>query len=111
MKREDKVARNIYYHCLEYDHEQLGDLYLVACGMEDADPGVITGPDLRDGFHLHVVRSGKGSLRIAGEERQIREGQMFILKDGFRRSAARRGIPLESPENLSIIKMRFTMTK
>ena len=82
MKREDKVARNIYYHCLEYDHEQLGDLYLVACGMEDADPGVITGPDLRDGFHLHVVRSGKGILRIAGEERQIREGQMFILKDG-----------------------------
>ena len=82
MRREDKAKRNIYYHCLEYDHEQLGDLFLVACGMEDADPGVVTGPDIRDGFHLHVIRSGKGVLRIAGEERQVQEGQMFILKDG-----------------------------
>ena len=82
MKRIDKAKRNIYYHCLEYDHEQLGDLYLIACGMEDADPGVITGPDVRDGFHLHVVRSGKGILRIDGEEQPVHEGQMFILKDG-----------------------------
>ena len=82
MKRVDKAKRNIYYHCLEYDHEQLGDLFLVACGMEDADPGTVTGPDIRDGFHLHVVRSGKGILRIAGKEQPVQEGQMFILKDG-----------------------------
>ena len=82
MRREDKAKRNIYYHCLEYDHEQLGDLFLVACGMEDADPGTVTGPDVRDGFHLHVVRSGKGYLRVAGEDRLVQEGQMFILKDG-----------------------------
>ena len=82
MRRIDKAKRNIYYHCLEYDHEQLGDLFLIACGMEDADPGTITGPDVRDGFHLHVVRSGRGSLRIAGRDQTVHEGQMFILKDG-----------------------------
>lgn len=68
MRRIDKAKRNIYYHCLEYDHEQLGDLFLVACGMEDADPGAVTGPDIRDGYHLHVVRSGKGTIRISGKE-------------------------------------------
>ena len=82
MKREDKAKRNIYYHCLEYDHEQLGDLFLIACGMEDVDPGTATGPDIRDGFHLHVIRSGKGMLRTAGKEQEVHEGQMFILKDG-----------------------------
>lgn len=82
MKRQDTAKRNIYYHCLEYDHEQLGELFLVACGMEDCDPGVVTGPDVRDGYHLHVVRSGKGMLRAGGKEMQIGAGQMFVLKDG-----------------------------
>ena len=82
MKREDTAIRNIFYHCLEYDHEQLGDLYLVACGMEDCDPGAVTGPDVRDCFHLHVVRSGKGRLKINGNEFEIGENQMFLLKDG-----------------------------
>ena len=82
MKREDTAIRNIFYHCLEYDHEQLGDLYLVACGVEDCDPGAVTGPDVRDCFHLHVVRSGKGRLKINGNEFEIGENQMFLLKDG-----------------------------
>ena len=82
MKRVDTAVRNIHYHCLEYDHEQLGDLYLVACGMEDCDPGAACGPDIRDCFHLHVVRSGKGILRTGSHEYEIHGGQMFLLKDG-----------------------------
>ena len=81
MKRKDTARRNIYYHCLEYDYEQLGELYLIACGMEDCDPGVVTGPDVRDAYHLHVVRSGKGKLRTGGKEMEVHEGQMFLLKD------------------------------
>ena len=66
MKRIDTVDRNIYYRCLEYDYEQLGELFLIACGMENCDPGAITGPDIREAYHLHVVRSGRGILRAGG---------------------------------------------
>ena len=82
MKRIDTVDRNIYYRCLEYDYEQLGELFLIACGMENCDPGAITGPDIREAYHLHVVRSGRGILRTGGREFSVHGGQMFILKDG-----------------------------
>ena len=82
MKRIDTAIRNIFYHCLEYDHEQLGDLFLVACGMEDCDPGASNGPEERDCFHLHIVRSGKGTLQVKGQSLEIGKNQMFLLKDG-----------------------------
>ena len=78
----DTVKRNKHYHCLEYDHQQPGDLYLIACGMERCDPGVRYGPDVRDGFHLHMVLSGRGTLRAGGREFHPRFGQFFVLKDG-----------------------------
>ena len=34
MKAIDTVKRNRHYRCLEYDHDQAGDICLVACGME-----------------------------------------------------------------------------
>ena len=67
MKAVDTVRRNPFYHCLDYDQNQLGDLYLIACGQEACDPGVTYGPDLRIGWHLHIVRSGKGVLKAGGE--------------------------------------------
>lgn len=81
MKARDTVRRNKYYHCLEYDHEQEGELYLVACGMEHCDPGVTYGPDLRDCWHLHAVRSGTGTLRTGGQIFHPGAGQLFLLKD------------------------------
>ncbi len=82
MKVQDTAVRNVSYHCLEYDHEQTGDLFLVACGMEDCDPGVKYGPDVRDCYHLHVVRSGTGVLRAGGKEMRTGRGGMFLLKHG-----------------------------
>lgn len=80
MKAKDTAVRNISYHCLEYDHEQMGDIYLVACGQEKCDPGVTCGPGLRDCYHLHVIRSGKGVLKVKGKEFFPHAGQMFLLK-------------------------------
>lgn len=80
MKAVDRVERNIHYHCLEYDHEQPGDIFLVACGVEQCDPGVTYGPDVRDCFHLHIVKSGAGVLRVRGMQFDIHAGQMFLLK-------------------------------
>lgn len=82
MKPVDTVERNKHYHCLEYDHDQEGDLYLIACGIEQCDRGVTYGPDCRDGFHLHVVMSGKGILNAGGQTVHPHFGQMFLLKDG-----------------------------
>ncbi len=82
MRGRDTVKRNRHYRCLEYDHNQSGDLCLIACGMERCDPGVNYGPEPRDGYHLHVVLSGTGALYAGGQVFHPHFGQLFILKDG-----------------------------
>ena len=81
MKAKDTVKRNRHYRCLEYDHDQEGDLYLVACGMERCDPGISFGPEVRDCYYLHAVLSGTGILRVGGKEFRPHFGQLFLLKD------------------------------
>jgi len=81
MKPSDASQRNRYYRCLEYDHDQKGDICLISCGMERCDPGVNFGPELRDGYHLHAVLSGTGILRAGEKEFHPHEGQLFLLKD------------------------------
>lgn len=80
MRARDTVKRNKHYHCLEYDHDQTGDICLIACGMEHCDPGENCGPYIRDCYHLHVVLSGTGTLYAGGREFHPRFGQMFLLK-------------------------------
>ncbi|MCQ2492876.1 MAG: AraC family transcriptional regulator [Lachnospiraceae bacterium] len=82
MIPEDKVKRNKHYRCLEYSADQDSDLYLIACGKEQCDVNVINGPDVRKGYHLHVVLSGTGTLIAGGQEFHPHFGQMFLLKDG-----------------------------
>ena len=81
MKAVDTAKRNRHYRCLEYDHDQTGDICLIACGMERCDPGVNFGPEVRDCYHLHVVLSGTGTLLAGGKVFHPRFGQMFLLKD------------------------------
>lgn len=80
MKAKDTAKRNKYYHCLEYDHDQVGDICLIACGMEQCDPGVNYGPEIRDCYHLHIVLSGTGTLYAGGKTLHPHSGQMFLLK-------------------------------
>ena len=81
MKAVDTAKRNKHYRCLEYDHDQTGDICLVACGMERCDPGVNFGPEVRDCYHLHAVLSGTGTLWAGGKVFHPHFGQMFLLKD------------------------------
>ena len=81
MKGLDTVKRNRHYHCLEYDRQQDGGLFLISCGMERCDPGVRYGPERRDGYHLHVVLSGTGTLCAGERTFHPRFGQFFLLKD------------------------------
>ena len=81
MKAVDTAKRNRHYRCLEYDHDQTGDICLIACGMERCDPGVNFGPEVRDCWHLHVILSGTGTLIAGGQVFHPRFGQMLLLKD------------------------------
>lgn len=82
MRGVDVVRRNRHYRCLEYDHDQKGDICLIACGMERCDPTAHYGPETRDCWHLHAVLSGRGTLRAGGQTFHPHYGQFFLLKDG-----------------------------
>ncbi|MDE7312500.1 MAG: AraC family transcriptional regulator [Eubacterium sp.] len=84
MRYQDTAKRNNHYRCLEYDHDQPGDLCLVACGMEKCDPGEDSGVHIRDCYHLHVVRSGTGVLYAGGKTIHPHAGQFFLLKHNGR---------------------------
>lgn len=81
MKAVDTAKRNRHYRCIEYDHDQEGNICLVACGIENCDPGVSFGPEIRDCYHLHAILSGRGTLLAGGKEFHPHFGQMFLLKD------------------------------
>ena len=81
VKGIDTAKRNRHYHCLEYDRDQNGEIFLIACGTERCEPGVRYGPDLREGYHLHMVLSGKGTLYVRNHTFYPRFGQFFLLKD------------------------------
>lgn len=71
------------YRCLvEYGHFPTEELYLSMCGVESCLPGKGFGPVVREGYHLHVIISGKGILRVEDREYELRAGQMFIEKPG-----------------------------
>ena len=82
MAAKDTAKRNKHYRCIEYDHNQTGDICLIACGMERLDPGTSYGPDKRECYHLHVILSGSGTLYAGGKEWHPHFGQMFLLKHG-----------------------------
>ncbi len=82
MVTNDRAEHGKIYRCLEYSFDQNGELYLIACGHETRNPHIITGPNIRNGYHLHVILSGKGTLVAGGKEFHPHGGQMFLLKDG-----------------------------
>ena len=71
------------YRCLvEYGHFPSEELYLSMCGVESCLAGKGFGPVAREGYHLHVILSGRGLLTVEGREYELRAGQMFIEKPG-----------------------------
>lgn len=82
MKPEDTLKRNKFYRCLEYDHDQTGDICMISCGVEQCDKGVCYGREVRDYYCLHAVKSGTGVLRVNGQELHPSANQLFLLKQG-----------------------------
>jgi len=60
------------------------ELYLTLCGIEQCRPDKERESRVRNGFHLHVVLSGCGTLQTDSASAQLREGQLFLIKPGER---------------------------
>ena len=69
------------YRGMEYLQTPDQSLYMIICGIEQCLPGWSFGPQKREGYHLHVVLSGKGKLVVRGCEYNVHSGQMFVVKE------------------------------
>lgn len=75
------VFKAVNYHGIEYLRNKDRTLYMKTCGVQRCLPGYAYPHNAREGYHLHVVLSGKGLLQVRGREYHIHKGQMFLLKD------------------------------
>ena len=62
--------------------KQLEELMLITCGVESCVPGYEYDAGDREGFHLHIILSGKGILSVNRKITHLHFGQMFVTKPG-----------------------------
>ncbi len=79
-KLQPGIVRSERYRVLNDIEERVNDLQLAYCGSEQCAPGHRFGPNRRECFVLHVVRSGEGRLLLNGEEFRLGEGFAFVLR-------------------------------
>ena len=80
MEKQAVLYETSKYRCLEFPQKQSDDLFLILCGVEQCLPGYAFHSDHRPGYHLHVILSGKGELRMGGRTTPLHFGQMFVTK-------------------------------
>lgn len=78
MADEECYFETRNYRVMQYQRHLSDDMYITLCGIEKCMPGSSFGPAKREGYHLHVVFSGKGSLMIDGEKFCVHGGQLFL---------------------------------
>ena len=76
------VFKATNYHGIEYLQSVDRSLYMKTCGIQRCLPGYAYPHNRREGYHLHVVLSGRGVLKAEGKEYHIHKGQMFLLREG-----------------------------
>ena len=80
MEKQAVLCETSKYRSLEFPQKQSDDLFLILCGVEQCRPGYAFHSDRRTGYHLHVILSGKGELRMEGRTTPLHFGQMFVTK-------------------------------
>ena len=68
------------YTCIQFRKKQTERLYLTLCGVERCAPGYSVGPYAREHYHLHVILSGRGTLKIGDQTWHLHGNQAFLLK-------------------------------
>lgn len=72
----------VYRVFAEYNPKQIKELYMTLCGIEQCRSDKERECRIRDGFHLHAVLSGYGTLEVGGQSTRLSEGQLFLIKPG-----------------------------
>lgn len=79
LKRTSGLCKSSRYRSLEDLQKDSVELCLTYCGYEECDPGHRFGPNLRNSYVLHFVKSGKGILEIGRRKYNINAGEMFFI--------------------------------
>ena len=82
MLEDFELYTTLKVRCLVYQQRISDDLYLMLCGVEDCLPDYYFNAEDREGYHLHVVLKGRGTLSVNGRETELHFGQMFVTKPG-----------------------------
>ena len=83
MASDTHYYENPNYRLIEYESNKDEDLYVRLCGIEQCLPGKQAGPDVRTGYHLHAVISGKGKLRVGKYTYDVHGSQLFLTVPGI----------------------------
>lgn len=78
MEEERYFLETINLRVLKFLESSFKELNMTMCGIERCFSGKIVGPVERPGYHLHVVFSGKGELRVGENAYRVRAGQFFL---------------------------------
>ena len=76
-----QVNKTASYHVIEYSQARTQDLYVASCGTQRCLPDYAFPRCAQDGFHLHVVLSGRGKYTVGDQTFSIRGGQLFLIKE------------------------------
>jgi AraC-like DNA-binding protein len=60
------------------------DLALSYCGIQQCSPLHNNGPEIRDTSFIHIIRSGKGVLKMDGREYHLQSNQAFLIPAGVK---------------------------
>ncbi len=55
------------------------DLSLSYCGMEDCEPGHVTGPSAREEYVIHIITKGKGTYQVRGKTYHLSANDAFAI--------------------------------
>lgn len=89
--KEWRQAAPIWYEVTMYQFESSVpfsepssglDLRFYYCGTLECDQERLLGPALWDHYRLHVIQHGRGLLTTAGQTRELRAGQCFLICPG-----------------------------
>jgi AraC family transcriptional regulator of arabinose operon len=76
-----QISRSTNFHGVEYPSHMDSSLYVKTCGIQRCIPGYSYLHSPKEGYHLHVVLSGRGVLRVRDRVHDVHEGQIFLLRE------------------------------
>ena len=82
MRSDISVYETQKYRSIVYQNKTTEDIFLTTCGIENCNPGRCFYAQNREGYHMHMILSGKGVLSVNGKEKKLCFGNLFVTKPG-----------------------------